>query len=138
MTPSPLTLVMRYAAFAAIATAANLVSQYASFALYRGSGAVFAALVVSTGVGLVVKYALDAVWIFDDAGGGAREHARKFSLYTATGAITTAVFWGAELFAAALSDDTRVRLAGGAAGLLIGYALKYRLDGRFVFRRKAT
>lgn len=138
MTASPAMLALRYAAFAVIATAANLASQYVCFWLYGSPGAVFAALAVGTGVGLVVKYILDALWIFDDAGGGARDHARKFSLYTATGVITTAVFWGAELLAAALSEDTHVRLAGGALGLLVGYVLKFRLDGRYVFRRKAT
>ncbi len=138
MTGAAVIIALRYAAFALVATAANLAAQYACFRLYGGPGAVFAALVVGTGVGLVVKYVLDAVWIFDDAGGGARDHARKFSLYTATGVITTAIFWGAELTAAALSDDTHLRLAGGAAGLLIGYVVKFRLDGRYVFRKAAT
>jgi putative flippase GtrA len=129
---------LRYAAFAALAVAANLASQYVCFRLYDGPAALFAALVFGTGVGLVVKYVLDAVWIFDDAGGSARDHARKFSLYAATGVVTTAIFWGAELLAAALSADVHVRLAGGAVGLVLGYVMKFYLDGRFVFRGKTS
>ncbi|HEY4135434.1 MAG TPA: GtrA family protein [Alphaproteobacteria bacterium] len=138
MTRATLGLALRYGAFAAVAAAANLASQYLCFWLYGGPGAVFAALAVGTGVGLVIKYALDAVWIFDDAGGGARGHARKFSLYTATGVLTTGVFWGAELLAASFSGDTHVRLAAGGCGLILGYLLKFHLDGRFVFRGSAS
>ena len=84
-------------------------------------------------MGLAAKYLLDKRWIFNDLGTGLWTHTRKFSLYTLMGVITTAVFWGTELLFDILSPDGRMRFVGGALGLAIGYALKYRLDNRFVF-----
>ena len=90
---SPTTLILRYGTFAAIATLANLGAQ--RLVLSLGDGPLFyaVAVVVGTGLGLVVKYALDKRWIFADVETGLRAHSRKFSLYTAMGLVTTAIFW---------------------------------------------
>lgn len=123
---------VRYAAFAVVATAVNLLTQAALFAVHTGPGALTGALALGTLTGLVTKYVLDKRWIFDDRSTGAAVHARKFSLYTLMGVATTLIFWGTEFAFDALGGDGW-RYVGGALGLAVGYLVKYRLDRRFVF-----
>jgi putative flippase GtrA len=128
------TLVLRYAAFAVLATLANLLTQ--RLVLLGGdSTARFAlAMAAGTGVGLVVKYVLDKRWIFRDLDGGLRAHGRKFTLYTAMGLVTTAVFWGTETAFWLIWRTNAMREVGAVLGLAVGYVAKYNLDRRFVFR----
>lgn len=93
-----------------------------------------AALVIGTGVGLVVKYVLDKRWIFDDRSTGLANHSRKFSLYALMGVFTTALFWGAETVAWLVWHTHAAREIGALVGLGIGYVVKYWLDRRFVFQ----
>jgi putative flippase GtrA len=131
-------LVLRYAAFAVVATVANLAAQRGVLA-WGTSGATLAlAIAVGTAVGLVVKYTLDKRWIFFDGEGGLRAHGRKFGLYTAMGVVTTAIFWGTETaFWLAWRTDL-AREAGAVLGLAVGYTVKYELDRRFVFAPRAA
>lgn len=122
-----------YAAFAVLATLANLAAQRVMLAGLDGPWALMPAIAVGTGVGLVVKYALDKRWIFADRRTGAAEHGRLFGLYAATGVATTAVFWGAEAGAWAIWRTDAAREAGAVLGLAVGYVVKYQLDARFVF-----
>ena len=127
-----------YAAFAVLATAANLGAQAAAHAVWapapgRVDLAYWAALALGTGVGLVVKYLLDKRWIFDDRSAGLAAHGRRFPLYTAMGLATTAVFWGTQSAFFVVWRSEAALMAGGALGLGIGYWVKYRLDRRFVF-----
>ncbi len=127
------TLLLRYSAFAVIATLANLGAQ--RLVLLAGeSPALFAlAVFVGTALGLVVKYALDKRWIFADRETGLRAHSRKFGLYTAMGLVTTAIFWATETgFWLAFGSHT-AREVGAVLGLAVGYVVKYQLDRRFVF-----
>ncbi len=127
------TLVLRYGAFAVAATIANLATQRGVL-LLGTTGAHFAAAVgAGTIVGLVIKYALDKRWIFYDAATGLRNHGRKFSLYTAMGLITTAIFWGAETAFWLIWHTDIMRELGAVLGLAVGYVVKYNLDRRFVF-----
>jgi putative flippase GtrA len=93
------------------------------------------ALIFGTGTGLVTKYILDKRWIFFDPSIGVAAHGRSFTLYTVTGVLTTAIFWGLEYAFDGLTPDGRWRYLGGAIGLAIGYAIKFHLDRRFVFSR---
>ncbi|MBF0334916.1 MAG: GtrA family protein [Alphaproteobacteria bacterium] len=131
MTPR-LTLALRYALFAALATAANVGVQAASLEIYDGTRALALAMVLGTGVGLAVKYLLDKRWIFFDRKTSMSHDGRQFGLYTGMGVVTTAVFWLTELAFDAMSPD--LRFVGAAIGLAIGYQIKYHLDRRFVFR----
>lgn len=127
------TLILRYAAFAVIAVVANLGAQRVVLALMDGTGGFALALFVGTGVGLVVKYVLDKRWIFQDHSTGVAAHGKRFSRYTLTGVVTTAIFWGTETaFWWAFEADI-MREVGAVIGLSIGYVTKYRLDRRFVF-----
>lgn len=129
------TLVLRYAAFAVVATLANLGTQ--RLVLAGGDDAARFAVAVGAGtlVGLAIKYALDKRWIFDDRETGLKAHGRKFTLYTAMGLVTTAIFWGTETTFWLLWRSDLTREAGAVLGLTVGYVVKYRLDRRYVFTR---
>jgi putative flippase GtrA len=132
-----------YLAFAVVATAANLGSQWAvvqfseAFVSLPHKTLVFFALVVGTGVGLVIKYILDKTYIFEDRSTGAKIHAKKFGLYSLMGLATTVIFWGAEFLAVVISNHPYSMYVGGGLGLAVGYVVKYQLDRRFVFDRPA-
>lgn len=127
------TLILRYAAFAAVATVANLAAQRVVHQ-YGDTGGHFAAAVgAGTIVGLVIKYLLDKRWIFYDVETGLKNHSRKFSLYTAMGLITTAIFWGTETAFWLIWQTDLMRELGAILGLSVGYVVKYQLDRRFVF-----
>ncbi|WP_017669684.1 GtrA family protein [Blastomonas sp. AAP53] len=128
-----LRLVLHYAAFAILATIANLGTQ--SLLLSVNDGAIFyyAALVCGTGAGLVLKYALDKYWIFADPGRDIVTNAQQFSLYSLMGVATTLIFWTVETTFWIVWDTHQARVAGALLGLGIGYCVKYHLDRRFVF-----
>ena len=124
---------IRYAAFATLATLANLGVQRLVFS--QGSDGMIFALAVGSGtlVGLVIKYILDKRWIFYDLGTGVKAHGQKFTLYTAMGVITTLIFWGIETTFWLIWKTDLMRELGAVIGLSIGYVIKYNLDRRFVF-----
>lgn len=127
------TLVFRYTFFAVLATLANLAAQRAVL-WFGDSGTLFALAVgTGTGVGLVLKYFLDKRWIFEDLSSDVKEHGKKFSLYTAMGIFTTAIFWGTETGFWLVWQTDVMRELGAVIGLSIGYVVKYCLDRRFVF-----
>lgn len=129
-------LVLRYGAFAVLATLANLMTQRAVLGIAGGTQATRLALAISAGtvVGLGVKYVLDKRWIFRDLETGLASHGRKFTLYATMGVFTTLIFWGSETaFWLAFRTDA-MREAGALLGLGVGYVVKYNLDKRFVFR----
>ena len=126
-------LVGRYAAFALIATLANLTTQ--RLVLAGEDGALFFGLALAAGtlVGLVIKYLLDKRWIFRDLESGLKTHRRKFTLYAMMGLLTTGIFWGVETIFWLVWRTDLMRETGAILGLTIGYVVKYRLDQRFVF-----
>lgn len=134
---TPTALVVRYGLFAAIATVANLAVQ--RLVLISGDGTLryLAAVAAGTMAGLVIKYTLDKRWIFYDLGTGLAQHGTKFTLYTAVGMATTAIFWSSETLFWHFGQSVIWREVGAVLGLTIGYVIKYRLDRRFVFTDKA-
>lgn len=131
-------LTINYAIFALIATAANIGAQEITIRSYDGRFSLLGALVVGTGVGLMVKYLLDKRYIFRFRARDVRHDSVTFALYTAMGLLTTLVFWGFE-FAFHLAFEAReMRYVGGVLGLLIGYVTKYQLDKRYVFRTETA
>ena len=126
-------LVLRYAAFALIATLANLATQRLILATGRTAGHFVLAVACGTLAGLVLKYLLDKRWIFQDRARGLGDHRRKFTLYTGMGLVSTAIFWGAETLFWLIWHSDQMRETGAVLGLMIGYVVKYQLDRRFVF-----
>ncbi|WP_267138070.1 GtrA family protein [Anianabacter salinae] len=126
---------VRYALFAVVATVANLGVQRAVFWIGGDSAGWFVlAMAAGTGAGLVVKFVADAVWIFDEVPTSLRGGTSAFLLYTATGAVTTLLFWVTETGFWLWFGTDAAREAGAVIGLAFGYTVKYRLDRRFVFR----
>lgn len=126
-------LVLRYTVFAVLAVLANLAAQ--RLVLRLGDEAMHFVLAVLAGtmVGLVVKYLLDKRWIFHDTATGLAAHGKRFSLYTAMGLVTTAIFWGTETAFWLIWQTHLAREAGAVLGLTVGYVVKYHLDRRYVF-----
>jgi putative flippase GtrA len=131
-------LVLRYAAFAVVATLANLGAQRLVLAQGETGTLLVPAMIVGTAVGLVVKYTLDKRWIFFDQSSGLRAHSDRFSRYSAMGLITTALFWATEAGFWWVWRTETARELGAVLGLAVGYGLKYWLDRRFVFNRGAA
>jgi putative flippase GtrA len=123
-----------YTLFAAIATGVNLAAQFASFFLYRGFLDLYLAMAAGTAAGLVVKYVLDKKFIFFYTCETKTEDAGKFFLYTLMGGVTTLIFWGFEIAFDHLFEGEGAKYLGAVIGLAIGYAIKYYLDKRFVFK----
>lgn len=127
------TLLIRYTAFAVLATLANLAAQRIVL-LVRDDDVFFVlALAAGTLVGLVIKYLLDKRWIFYDLETGIKAHGQKFTLYTVMGLFTTVIFWGMETGFWLIWQTESMRELGAVIGLTIGYVIKYNLDRRFVF-----
>ncbi len=126
-------IALLYTGFAIVATIANLGLQRLVLSFGTGPALFLAALALGTLAGLVVKYLLDKRWIFHDHRQGLKHHGQKFSLYTAMGLITTAIFWGMESGFWLIWHTDLMREVGAVIGLGIGYVVKYRLDRRFVF-----
>ena len=126
-------LVLRYAAFAVLATIVNLGAQRLVLAQGADGTMFILAVGVGTAAGLITKYLLDKRWIFHDRDTGFKTQGRKFSLYTAMGVVTTAIFWGMETAFWMIWNTHAMREVGALVGLGIGYVTKYQLDRRYVF-----
>jgi putative flippase GtrA len=138
MKQSKSNLVATYIAFCAVAMATNLGTQGGLNLLLAQQGVgeqvrLIFVLAGGTLAGLVIKYVLDKRYIFEDRSRDFSSHARKFSMYTAMGLVTTAIFWITEGLVFLLVPTTAGLMVGGAIGLSVGYVIKYHLDRRFVF-----
>ena len=126
-------LAITYAVLALIAMATNIGAQELSVRVYHGAFGVPLSVFIGTGVGLVVKYLLDKAFIFRFRARDNLHDVQTFGLYTVTGVVTTAIFWGFEFGFEAAFHSKDMRYVGGLIGLAIGYFTKYRLDKRYVF-----
>ena len=126
-------LIFLYAAFAVLATLANLGTQRLVLSIDVSAASLSLAMFSGTLVGLVIKYVLDKRWIFADYSRSMRSHGRKFTLYSAMGLFTTAIFWATETAFWLIWHTDAMRETGAVLGLAVGYFVKYRLDRRFVF-----
>ncbi|MGQ0672195.1 MAG: GtrA family protein [Hyphomicrobium sp.] len=123
----------RYILFAVVATAANIASQEIAIRL-SPVAALPVSILAGTIVGFAVKYVLDKLYVFDDAYTGHSEEARKIALYGAFSVLTTLIFWGFELAFWRIWETSAAKYTGAVLGLAIGYAAKFLLDRRYVFR----
>jgi len=130
-------LALTYALLALVATLANIGAQDLLARLYAGPYAVVLAMIAGTAIGLAVKYVLDKRYIFRFRARDLGHDSRTFALYMLMGLATTAIFWSVELGFEHLFGTRAMRYLGAAIGLAIGYAAKYHLDKRYVFRGPA-
>jgi len=131
-----LSLAVKYALFAALATLCNIGVQRGFLLLYSGDLSLYGAMLLGTAAGLGLKYVLDKRYIFHFRVENLRQDVRKFILYALMGIVTTGVFWATELLFDFLFQSGEAKYGGAALGLALGYTLKYFLDKRFVFRRR--
>lgn len=131
-----LRIALLYTLFAVLAMIANLLAQWLVLELYAGPFRLIIAIAVGTIVGLPIKYLLDKQYIFHHKNHGMRERGVVFLRYTIFSGVTTLIFWGFEYTFELLFRQQWLTLLGGAIGLVIGYALKYRLDKHYVFNRR--
>ncbi|MBT8146450.1 MAG: GtrA family protein [Gammaproteobacteria bacterium] len=131
-------ILIRYSLFAVIAMVLNLASQELSLLVYSGPLALYVAILAGTGVGLVSKYFLDKLYIFNLQTQDWTDDLNRFIAYSVTGVVTTLIFWGFELSFEMIFATKQARYLGAVIGLTIGYLLKYQLDKRYVFSDKAT
>ncbi|MBI5412861.1 GtrA family protein [Candidatus Peregrinibacteria bacterium] len=124
-------LILKYIAFALIATFANISMQYAVLHGYTGPHGLLLAMFCGTLVGLVIKYILDKKFIFYFK--NKKADFFHFTIYSFTGVFTTLIFWGTELLFNRLLRFESAKYIGAFIGLSIGYIIKYQLDKRFVF-----
>jgi hypothetical protein len=127
-------LVLKYVSFAVLATGLNIGAQEAVMRAYGGPYRLIASVVVGTGAGLVAKYLLDKLFIFNFRTRSTLHDAQVFLQYAAVGLFTTLIFWVFEFGFNAAFEDKNMRYVGAVIGLGLGYYIKYRIDKRFVFR----
>ena len=127
-------LVLKYAFFAAVSTAVNLLTQWITSGIIPGSAGVYIGMLAGTGTGLIVKYVLDKKYIFYYQTDSVKKDFQKFIIYTLMGIITTGIFWGSESAFYIIFENENMRYIGAAVGLTLGYIIKYLLDRKFVFR----
>jgi drug/metabolite transporter (DMT)-like permease len=132
-----LSITVKYALFAGLATGINIAVQRGVGRIVQGPLSLYFLILSGTTAGLIVKYLLDKRFIFHYQPPSRSDEAIKVLLYLMMSAFATAVFWAVELSFDALFDFTAARYLGAAVGLTLGYSLKYELDKRFVFTQPA-
>jgi putative flippase GtrA len=128
-------LAIKYSFFALIATAVNLLTQWLCFLPFgKMDGALYGAMAAGTLTGLVTKYGLDKRWIFYYTSRDKRDDMARFGMYSLMGVFTTGIFWGTEMGFFYVFEFAGAHYVGGALGLAVGYAVKYLLDRKYVFK----
>jgi putative flippase GtrA len=129
-----LSLAAKYAFFAAVATAANIATQYLSLSLYSDVYGLYLAMAFGTLAGLFLKYLLDRKYIFYYRRKDIADDMKTFVLYSCMGVFTTICFWAFEIGFNVMFARSSAKYIGAVVGLTFGYVMKYRLDKRFVFK----
>lgn len=123
-----------YLLFALISTLLNLLTQYISTTVYVGIYSLYVSMFFGTLVGLLSKYLLDKNYIFNFTPKDKKKDFKTFILYTLTGVFTTLIFWGTEISFDIFWGSKVAKYIGAIIGLSIGYAIKYYLDKKYVFK----
>ena len=124
---------LKYTSFALLATVANLLAQETSIHIYSSEFDVYLGIINGAIVGLLIKYNLDKKYIFIYHPDSTTDDLKKFVMYGFTGVATTIIFWASEISFHLIYKTKTMRYSGATIGLILGYAVKYVLDNRFVF-----
>jgi putative flippase GtrA len=125
-------LFVRYVLFAVIAGLANLASQELAVR-FLPHQPIMMSILLGTGIGFFVKYALDKRWIFLDPYESHASELRKIIIYGASGVGTTLLFWAMELGAWNIWNTVEAKYYGAVLGIALGNYIKYLLDKRYAF-----
>src|SRR5260370_7391878 len=126
-------LAIVYTIIALIATAANLGAQELTVRAWHGAFQIELSVFIGTGVGLVVKYVLDKIFIFRFRAASTLHDLQTFILYTGMGVVTTLLFWGFEFGFNSAFQDKNMRYGGALIGLGLAYSPKNHPDKPFPF-----
>jgi putative flippase GtrA len=127
-------LMLRYAAFALLSIAVNGLMQFGILRVLPAAWAVYAALIAGTGAGFGVKYLLDRNYIFRHVSSGSAQELWVIALYLATSIVMTTMYLGSQALMYYSCGECALYYVVGMLVLVCGYAAKFVLDGRFVFR----
>jgi putative flippase GtrA len=130
-------LLVRYVLFAVVSTIVNLVTQEFVFRL-SPIRPLAVSILAGTAMGFIVKYILDKNWIFYDRYTSHHHEIRKVALYGLFSVMTTLIFWGFEVAFWSAWQTSAAKYTGAVLGLSVGYAAKYMLDRKFVFRERSA
>lgn len=122
-----------YSLFAAVSTAINIAAQMLSVWVYSGLYFIEASILFGTIAGLPLRYVLEKRFIFKFRSQDIAHDGRLFVTYSMMGVVTTLIFWGTEYAFHLIYGSDFMRYFGGVIGLMIGYAIKYQLDKKYVF-----
>lgn len=131
-------LAVLYSVFALIAIAVNISCQALVIWIYKGSFALQLSILVGTAAGLPVKYVLDKKYIFRFQSKNITHDSQVFMLYICMSVFTSAIFWTVEYGFHVAFGTYAMRYTGGVIGLMIGNIIKYRLDKKYVFQKRAA
>ena len=120
-----------YILFAILSSVINLLFQYLSLSLYNGFLSLYVAMFVGTFFGLISKYYMDKVYIFNYVPKNKKNDLKTFIACTVTGGFTTLIFWGVEISFNVIWSSEIAKYCGALIGL--GYSIKYLLDKKYVF-----
>jgi hypothetical protein len=126
-------IAMLYIFFAMLSTAINIGSQMVSVWAYKGLFYIEISVLVGTAIVLPLRYLLEKRYIFSFISKSLAHNGKLFFIYSATGVITTLIFWGIEYSFHLIYDTDFMRYIGGIFGLSIGFYVKYQLDKNYVF-----
>ena len=138
MTKTVAKVAVLYTLFAVLSTAINIGSQMVSIWAYKGPLYVEISILVGTAMGLPLRYFLEKRYIFAFTSRNLAHDGKLFVSYSAMGAITTLIFWGAEYAFYLIYETDLMRYIGGIFGLAIGFYIKYQLDKKYVFVNGAS
>ncbi len=93
------------------------------------------AIFAGTFVELISKYLLDKCWIFYYSTIVPYNNGKKFGLYSLMGIVMTLVFLIFMIVFWLIWSSNIMREIGVILGLIIGYAIKFQLDSKFVFSK---
>ena len=126
-------LITLYIFFCILATFCNLFVQRVFLYSQNSSSNIINAILIGTIAGLIVKYVLDKIWIFNNYEKSIHKNVKYFLKYSFFGIATTLIFWSFELSFLYIWKSELAREIGAIIGLSIGYYIKYKLDKKYVF-----
>ena len=127
-------IIFLYYFFAVISSLINLLVQIYSTDIYSGPYFIELSIFLGTIFGLLIKYLLDKLFIFKYESINKFHDLKLFYLYSLMGVFTTLIFWLNEYLFYWIFNTDSMRYFGGIIGLFFGYAIKFNLDKKFVFR----
>jgi hypothetical protein len=137
--PERLTLIrvrftLLYSFFVAVGITTNLITQLLVAKVLTQVFQIYIGMSLGALTSMLVKFQLDRHYIFLCRPSSLITRGRQFFFYSLFGIVNISCFWSAELTFHFLFQAPSMRYVGAFIGLIVGHALKYRVDKRLVFK----